>query len=295
VLATIPVGRAPTLLAIDRTGSRVFAASSGTLSIITTGTNTVTSTVRTEPYPTGVAVTPDGQRVLLTSAASAGVLVVDLASGSTSSIGLIVDSHPGGFGRMALTRDGGRAFVTNQAKAYLAVVDLAARQTNEMSLDLRPSDVTLGPDGTLYVAGCKEFCTTGTVERIDPTSGGPRGSFAVGGGPYRFALAPDGSRAYATTLADASLSVVDVASGRTLATLPVGAEPTGLVVSPDGARVYVASQATDRLTIVDAATSTVAGTFAMANGPREIVLGPDGDRAYVSTRDAVVVLDTRRL
>ena len=297
VLATIPVGVPPTLLAISPDGARVFAASSGQLAIIDAATNTIAANVPISPYTTGVAATPDGARVLINSLTSARLAVVEAASGTRlPPIGLIVDIPPGGFGRIAVSPDGRRAYVTNQAKEYLALTDLTAATTNETMLDLRPSDVTLGKDGrTLYVTGCKEFCTTGTVELIDTTSLATLRSFDVGPGPYRFALSPDETRAYATDLGGPSLSVVDVASGATIATVPFGVEPTGLAVSPDGTRVYVANQRQQTLTIVDAAANTVAATVSIPSQPREIVLSPDGRRAYLSIRNAVLVLDTHGL
>jgi YVTN family beta-propeller protein len=173
---------------------------------------------------------------------------------------------------------------------------MAARNAIEASLDMRPSDVALSRDGrTLYVAGCKEFCTTGTVQLIDTSSRVLLRSFAVGGSPYRFALSPDGTRAYTTNLAGPSLSVVDVAAGTTLATLPVGVEPAGLAVSPDGTRVYVVSQAERRMTIVDATQNAVAGNVGLPSEPREVVVAPDGRRLWVSTRDGILVLDAARL
>jgi YVTN family beta-propeller protein len=297
VVATIPVGRPPTLLAITPDGSRVVAASSGRLSIIRTDTNTVAATVATSPDPTGVTVTPSGHRALWNAAVSAELGVVDLDGGAAlAPIGLIVDLHPGGFGRIAVTPDGRTAYIANQPKDYLAVVDLRARQTTELMLDMSPADVAFAPDGrTLYVAGCKEFCTTGTVEVIDTASRQTLRSFAVGPGPYRFALSPDGARAYTTNLAAPSLSIVEAASGRALATIPVGVEPAGLAVSPDGARVYVTAQAQQTLTVVDGTKSTLLGAVAIPNAPREIAVSPDGRHAYVSTRDAVLVLDTQRL
>ena len=297
VLATIPVGTPPTLLAISPNGSRVFALSSGQLSIIDTSSNAVVATAKTPPYPTGLAVTPDGRRVLVDNVETARLVVVDAATGTIQQpINLIVDIRPGGFGRIAVTPDGTRAYVTNQPKQYLAVVDMAAGNATESTLDMRPSDVALTRDGrTLYVAGCKEFCTTGTVQLIDTSSRTLLRAFAVGGSPYRFALSPDGRRAYTTNLAGPTLSVVDVASGTTLATLPVGVEPTGLAVSPDGTRVYVVSQAEKKLTIVDATANAVAGNVGLPSQPREVVVAPDGRRLWVSTFDAVLVLDAARL
>jgi YVTN family beta-propeller protein len=161
---------------------------------------------------------------------------------------------------------------------------------------MRPSDVTLGRDGrTLYVTGCREFCTTGTVEVIDTTTFSVLRSFDVGPSPYRFALSPDETRAYTTNLGGSSLSVVDVASGTTRATLPIGVEPTGLAVSPDGTRIYAVSQSERTLTIVDGTGNATVGSVSLPSDPREVAVSPDGRRLYVSTRGAVLVLDAARL
>ena len=297
VVASLPLGIPPTLLAISPDGSRVVAVSSGQLSIVRTDTNAIAATVRVAPYPTGVAITPDGRRALVNNLSSARLAVVDLVTGTLlPPIGLVVDIHPGGFGRIAVSSDGRTAYVTNQFKEYLAVVDLTAQNTLSPSLDMRPSDVTLSADGgTLYVTGCKEFCTTGTIEALDPRTRELQRSFSVGPGPYRFALSPDGRRGYTTNLGGPTLSVLDLTSGAVVATLPVGVEPSGLAVSSDGTRVYVPNQAQKTLTIVDAVANAVVGNVAIPSEPREIVLSPDGRRAYLSTRDALLVLDTQRL
>src|SRR5262249_19318462 len=173
---------------------------------------------------------------------------------------------------------------------------LHAGTTNQSPLDMSPTDVRLAADGRpLYVSGCKDFCTPGTVEVIDAASRQTTRSFEVGPAPYRFALSPDGTRAYTTNLGGATLSIVDVASGATIATVPVGVRPSGLAVSPDGTPVYVAAEQQETLTIVDAIHNSVRGMFAIPNHPREVVISPDGRRAYVSTQDAVLVLDTERL
>jgi len=292
-LATIPVGTPPTLLAISPDGSRVFASSTGRLDIIDTASNAVVATAKAPPYPTGVAVTPDGRRVLLDNVDTTRLVVVDTATGAVQQpINLIVDIHPGGFGRLAVTADGLRAYVTNQPKQYIAVADLVAGNAVESDLDMRPSDVALSPDGrTLYVAGCKEFCTTGTLQLVDTASGRLQRSFNVGPSPYRLALSPDGRRAYTTNLGGPSLSVVDLVAGTPLVTLPVGVEPSGLAVSPDGTRVYVVNSQQGTITVVDATRNVVAGTVALPRQPREIVVAPNGRRVYVSILGAVVVLD----
>lgn len=298
VLASVAVGRGPTLLAISPDGSRVFAASNGTLTIIRTDTNTAAASASIDPYPTGLAVTPDGGQVLLVAVSSGRLAVVDAATGArVRTIALPQDLQPGGYGRIAVSPDGRAALVAN-AGAWLAAVDMTDDNARRTLLDLQPTDVRFAPDGgTVYVSGCKESCTAGTIELLDPVSGQTRRTLAVGPAPNRVAVSPDGTGLFTTNLGGPSLSVVSLASGAVEATLAVGIHPTGLAVSPDGARVYVASQTSGTLTVIGTAGNAVLGTVRMPGAPREIVLAPDGRRAWVSTSepDAVVVLDPAAL
>jgi YVTN family beta-propeller protein len=297
IVATIPVGTPPTLLAMSSDGARVFAASSGKLTIIRTSDDQVQTTVPIAAYTSGVAVTLDGKRVLVDNVTGVSLAVVDAATGAVQKpIPLIIEIHPGGFERIAVAPDGRRAIVANQRKEYLAVADLSGAPARESLLDMRPSDVTFSPDGrSLFVTGCRDFCTTGTVEVLDAATLQTVRSFDVGPSPYRFAFSADGARAYTTNLTAPSVSIVDVAAGTLVGTVPVGVEPTGLAVSPDGARVYVASQMARTLTVIDARTGTVAKTLATPTRPREVVVSPDGRRVYLSTQDSVLVLDPQRL
>ncbi len=297
IVATIPIGTPPTFLAISPDGSRVFAASSGQLSIVRTSDNGVQATVPIRAYTSGVAVTPDGARVLIDSVTGVSLAVVDAATGAEQkSIPLIVEVRPGGYQRIAVAPGGRRAYVANERKEYLAIADLSGGPASQSLMDLRPSDVTFSPDGrVLYVTGCKEFCTTGTVEALDASTLQTLRTFSVGPSPYRFALSPDGTRAYTTNLAAPSLSIVDVASGTVVATTPVGIEPTGLAVSPDGSRVYVASQMQRTLAVIDARDGSVQRTVGFPKQPREIVVSPDGRRLYLSTQTSLLVIDPSQL
>ena len=278
VVASVPIGRGPTLLAISPDGSVVYAASVGQLAAIRTDTNTVAATARIDPYTTGIAVTPDGSHVLLVAVSSRSLTILPA-------------------GNLAVSADGRTAWVVNE-DLWLAIVNLGAGTAQRATLAMRPNDMALSRDGrTAYVAGCQEYCTTGTIELIDVASQNAMATISVGPGPYRFALSPDGRRGYTTNLGGPSLSIVDLAGHTVQATLPVGIEPTGLAVSSDGARVYIASNRTGRLTIASGDGRTVLATVRIPGSPRDIVLSPEGRRAYVSTSapNAVVVLDTQQL
>jgi DNA-binding beta-propeller fold protein YncE len=299
LVASVPIGRGPTLLAISPDGSVVYAASVGQLAAIRTDTNTVTATASIDAYTAGIAVTPDGSQVLLIATSSSQLAVLSARNLSQASkIALPQPGlYPGGYGRIAVSGDGHTAWVVNE-DLWFATVDLRAGTARQTTLDMRPNDIAVSRDGrTAYLAGCKLICTTGTIEVIDVPSENVTATIDVGPAPYRLALSPDGRRGYTTNLGGPSLSVVDLASRTAPAALPVAIEPTGLAVSPDGTRVYVTSNRTGTLTVASGERQTVLGTVRVAGSPRDVVLGPDGRRAYISTSapNAVLVLDTSRL
>jgi YVTN family beta-propeller protein len=299
VIASVPIGRGPTLLAISPDGSVVYAAAVGSLFAIRTDTNTVAASASIDPYTTGIAVTRDGGRILLGAVQSSSLEVLPASNlTQTSRIGLPQPGlYPGGYSQIRVSADGRTAWLVNE-DLYLAIVDLAAGTSSELTLDMRPNDVGLSRDGrTVYVLGCKAYCTTGTIEVIDVASQNVTATIDVGPGPYRFALSPDGRRGYSTNLGGPSLSIVDLAGRTVRATLPVGIEPTGLAVAPDGARVYVSSNRTGALTVASGDGEAVLVTVQVPGAARDLVVSPDGRRAYVSTSapNAVVVLDTTRL
>ena len=69
VVATIPVGSVPQLLAVSPDGTRVYVPNQGsnTVSVINTATNTVVATIPVGSQPVGAGVSPDGARVYVTN------------------------------------------------------------------------------------------------------------------------------------------------------------------------------------------------------------------------------------
>lgn len=294
LVATIPVGRAPTFLAVAPDGAHVYAASDNTLNVIDTAGNTVMATLPINPNPTGIAVTPNGTRALITNLLAFRMTVLETTSNTLGTpIGLPTGNLAGGFGRIAVLPDGTTAWVANQVNEMLAIVRTDGSDVQRRDIDMRPFDIAFSPDGRLaYVAGCKQECVPGTVELIDTAQRLTQGYISVGTRPYRIAMAPNGAQFYTTNLGDGSLSVVDVRTQSVVASVHVGIEPTGLALARDGSVAYASSAQLGTVAAIDTATHALRGTLRVADQAREVVVTPNGRRLYVSTQDAVLAIET---
>jgi len=296
LVATIPVGTAPTFLAIAPDGRHLYAASNATLSVIDTAANREVVRLNTNSNSTSIGIAPDGSRVYIANLFSITLTVVDTATNSlTSSITMFAQRRRGGFGFMALAPDGRTLYVANRSNRVFGIVPLPGGGGRALRPSVAPADVAISSDGgTAYTVGCKAICTPGFLNFFDTATQRFGDEIAVGGNPLRIVLSPDGSRAYVANLTGPSISVVDLAGRRVAATFPVPAQPTGLAVAPDGRTLYVASQTEGQLTALDADSGATRGQLA-APRARDVSVSPDGRHVYVSTANAVLVVDAQTL
>jgi YVTN family beta-propeller protein len=295
LLATIPVGPAPTLLAMAPGGRRLYAASSGTLSVIDTAANAEVTRLNINPNSTGIAIAPDGSQVYIANLFSITLTVLDTATNTLASpITMFAQRRRGGFGLMAVAPDGRTIYIANRGNRGFGIVPLQGGG-RVLRPSVAPVDLAVSSDGrTVYSAGCKPICTPGFVNLFDTATRRFGDEIAVGGNPFRIVLSPDGSRAYVANLTGPSISVVDLAGRRVTGTFPVPTQPTGLAVAPDGGTLYVASQTEGRLTALDAASGATRGQLT-APQARDVTVSPDGRSVYVSTANAVLVVDAQAL
>lgn len=90
------------------------------MAVINTVTNTVTATIPVGPGPQGIAVTPDGRHVYVSSAFSDDVSVIATATNTVTATVPV----GGGPHNVAVTPDGSHAYVTN-ADSRMSVIDTA--------------------------------------------------------------------------------------------------------------------------------------------------------------------------
>jgi len=300
VLATIPVGAPPTLLAMAPDGRHLYAASNGSLSVIDTASNSVVTRLSINANTTGIAVSPDGAQVYVANLFSITLTVLDTATNTLATpITMFIQRQRGGFGFMAVAPDGRTLYIANRDNQAFGIIPLQNTPLQGSGSLLRPTvwpaALAISPDGrTVVTAGCKQICTPGFVNLFDTATQRFGAEIAVGGNPFRIVLSPDGSIAYVANLTGPSISVVDLAARRVTQTFRVPVQPTGLAIAPDGNTLYVASQTQGLLTALDAASGATRGQLA-ARLARDVAVSPDGRRVYVSTASAVIAVDARAL
>jgi YVTN family beta-propeller protein len=115
---------APFGVAVTPDGGRVYVAnfaSSGTVSAVSTATNTVVATIPVENQPFGVALSPDGGSVYVTNRLSNTVSVIATLTNTVTAT-ITVGTQPWG---LAVTPDGSKVYVANFENNTVSVIDTA--------------------------------------------------------------------------------------------------------------------------------------------------------------------------
>ena len=227
-----------------------------------------------KPEAAGLAVSPDGRRLLVANFQTDSVSLIDLGSGSVSDVSLL----PGG-GRRGGTFPRAVAWTSND-KAYVT----SERDREVIPLAVRPSSIAIGrriatrgqPIALLAAARGRLYAAldnTDAVAVIDtdrnriietiPTAGPPGwGRRGLGGaGSNALAVSPDGATLLVSDAAENALAVVRLdavarglrraarirddddgeigrAGSAVVGMIPTGWYPTAVAVRPDGGRIF---------------------------------------------------------
>ncbi|WP_369046597.1 bifunctional YncE family protein/alkaline phosphatase family protein [Sinomonas sp. P10A9] len=181
-------------------------------------------------YPAGLAVTPDGKRIVVADQLGNAVSVVDMSSGAVHTAA--AGNRPVG---VVLSSDGKTAYVTNQGESSVSVVDVSGAQpavVRTLAAGLHPNKAALTADGaTLFVANADDD----TVSAIDTASGTARS----------ISLAPSNDA-------------------------PVGTNPTGLALDEKDGRLFVANSGNNDVAVVSLGDHRVTGVIPSAWYPSSL-------------------------
>jgi YVTN family beta-propeller protein len=300
--ASIPVAMAPQSLAFSPDGRKLYVASAGAVSMISTLNDQVlvpNTTLPDTPHAAaqGIVASPDGRRVYV-STPSAGIVAMDAAtiqpipgeSILTPSVGAGATSH-----MLAISADGALLYVAdNRAGGSLTIITLARGSfltSLPFGLDLVPVAVAASPDGTkIYVAVADQTTTVADfIAVLDAQTATPIGAkipLGIGAAPTALVFAPSGKLAYAANRGVNTVAVINAMTDTLIKTITGFASPTDLAVSPDGTTLLVTNSANQTVSLVgaDDSASVTPASLAMpaARALAGIAVSPEGTQAYVA-------------
>ena len=146
----------------------------------------------------------------------------------------------------------------------------STRQTNQVSQTITvgngPSGVAHG-ENAVWVTNS----TDGTVTRIDPVTGRPKGALPAIVGASSIAVGF--GRVWVVSPPSGRVAALDARSGEVIKVIGVGVDPAAVAVGPDA--VWVANRADGTVSKIDPRTLAVTDTVPVGRGPAGIAAGPN--------------------
>lgn len=197
---------------------------------------TSTSGKKLNPFPAGLAITPDGKRLVVADRLADAVTVVDLSNGTQQTTG--IGHAPFG---VILSPDGRRAWVTEQGANTVRALDIGGAQpvaTGAITVGTHPNAVTRDRSGAhLYVANGDSdeisVIDAGNGSVVKTFSLAPYQGAKVGSNPDGLTLSADQRTLYVANAGNNDIAAVDVASGKIRGLIPTAWYPTSVVATPD--------------------------------------------------------------
>jgi len=239
-----------------------------------------------------VAISPDGKQLLVSSAATENVFIVDAHTGKTLAT-IAVGAVPQGVeigphGRFGLAVSAGTDSVT--------VIEMRTlKPVKTIEVGKTPHNARFTADGKLaYVT-----LQGGTgVAVLDMRSLAKTGEIAVPGihGPHNLDLSADGKVLWVRDLTG-SVAAVDLDTRKELAVIPVAPGHAGIDVIPGGRYVFTGGIAGHVVDVINPATFKVIKEIEVGQGPHGVRASRDGRWLYVdvTATGKVAIIDTHTL
>jgi YVTN family beta-propeller protein len=303
VTATIdfPAGSVPFAAAMSPDLEKVYVTSLDAFSTCGDNTgvfviDTASSAIAAGPIavgcePTGIAITPDGQRAYVASQLGDSISVIDTATDSGGATIPLPDG--GGLSSIAISPDGLRAYATALGQSPVLVIDISSNTVFGAPIDAgtNSSGIAISPNGALaYVANMN---SSGGVTAIDTATNTVIATIALDNYPSAVAFTPDGTLAYVSQAGinsngEFTVSMIDTASHAVVGSpITVGSFPTSIAITADGMQAYVGNEGSSTVSVIDTASNTVTTTLGGMNSPRGIAARPLAPAILVPVPDVV--------
>ena len=293
-IATLPVGKRPRGLKLNRDGSRLYVAVSGLpkcpptipdeecakferdlradgIAVIDTASLKVLELLKAGSDPEQFDLSADGRLLFVANEDAAQTSVLDVASGDIKAR-IPVGKEPEG---VRVSPNGQWVLVTNESDNAVSVIDARTfKVLRSVTVGHRPRDAAFTPDSRMaYVSGEMDASVYrmsvpdgSSVERLLELRKEAR--------PMAVVLDPAGGRLYISTGRGGTVAVVALAGPELVTEIPVGARPWGMALSTDGKRLYTANGPSNDVSVVDTASLRVIKKIPVGGSPWGVALGP---------------------
>lgn len=258
-----------------------YFASNNNVVVVNTATNTTVDTIPVGNNPKGIAVSPDGSRVYVTTVDNGKLAVINTVT-NTVDTSITIGNNPSG---VVISPDGSKVYVafSPYGVAYNGAIKVLNTATNAVIATVNttgkdPRGMTVSWSG--YYVYISLFGSS-KIDILNTSSNTISYSVTTFTGPYSSALKPDGSMLY---VACATANRVWMMSTSTLVSpggIPVGTQPQALCFNPDGSRLYVTNSGSNNASIISTSTSSVISTINGLSSPFGIASTADGTKVYM--------------
>jgi YVTN family beta-propeller protein len=272
-LSTIPVGTEPHEVVAAPDGRKAYVSNvrDRTVSVIDLTTQRLARTVRSEHLvtPHGLAVTPDGRHLLLTSEGSRRFFLID--AGRDVILRSVTTTQERAH-MVAVLAGGRKAFAANidsDTVTFLKLPEL--RIVKHVRVGDGPEGIAATPNGKWVLVALQG---ADQVAILDPGSGAVLARLPTGRVPVRVAVTPNSFTALVSNRASNDVTVLDVLERRVKTTVRVGQKPGGIVTNDTGTRAYVCNNDSNTVSVLSVPGFEVVDTIEAGAQPDGIAFVP---------------------
>jgi YVTN family beta-propeller protein len=268
VLKTIPV-TAPDGLIITPDGKKVYVSSSdtGTVKVISTADDSLTTSVAVGPKPAGLAITPDGRSVVVAVGGADEAVVIDVASDTVTRHVPVGQAHAS-----CISKDGHYAYVGSQviASPGVVVVDLSGSEApRTISVDKAPRMLACETDRIYFTA-----IGLDSVEVLDPATGKLDAPIPTGGSPHDVRAGQTSQTELVVSQTSGDLEFIDVPTATVKSKLSTGKLAHWITLNSDRSIAYITNEGDNNVSFVDLKSQTVADSVPVGKAPRKMAIQP---------------------
>lgn len=193
--------------------------------------------IRVGTVPKFLAVSPDGERVVVSNWCSYDVSIIDTEAGEEIAR-VDVGRYPRG---VVFSPDGATAYVAIMGGDEVVELDIAgARVAASFGLAGSPRHLLVSPDGRFLYATLNK---AGQVAKVDLSTRQVTERIATGDAPRSMTISDDGEALYVVNYRSDTVSKVLTATFEEVQEVPVGQRPIGITYDDDTERIWVANYA----------------------------------------------------